>query len=149
MMHCKYLCASYWDHARCSCWPVFLCTKVFMANQQTGQHPLLPLINPSKSAWLRVTTTRKTDPINALRRRALQRTARLTNVPRTKHTIQNAMLDMGEYLKQRPTEVGALHNQATNFLNVNRNREAKLLLEKALRLHADHVPSLSTWQTYV
>ena len=120
----------------------FPCTKVFMANQQTGQHPLLPLINPSKSAWLRVTTTRKTDPTNALRRRALQRTARLTNVPRTKHTIHNAMLDMGEYLKQRPTEVGALHNQATNFLNVNRNREAKLLLEKALRLHADHVPSL-------
>ena len=28
------------------------------------------------------------------------------------------------------------------ILNVNRNREAKLLLEKALRLHADHVPSL-------
>jgi pentatricopeptide repeat protein len=107
-----------------------------------SQPPLLPLINPSKSLWLQVTTTRNTDPVTALRRRAIQRTRRLTNVPKTNHTVYNAMSDMGEYLRQRPHEVGALHNQATNYLTVNRNIEAKRLLEKALSINSSHVPSL-------
>ena len=86
-----------------------------------SQQPLLPLINPSKSPWLQVTTTRNTDPVTALRRRAIQRTKRLTNVPKTAHNVYNAMSDMSEYLTQRPYEVGALHNQATNYLTVTEN----------------------------
>ena len=116
-----------------------------MANNSpnnTNQPALLPLINPSKSLWLQFTTTRNTDPVTALRRRAIQRTRRLTAIPKTNNTVYNAMNDMGEYLTQRPQEVGALHNQATNFLTVNRNIEAKQLLEKALSLNSSHIPSL-------
>lgn len=94
--------------------------------------------------WLITISDRKCDPVTALRRRATRRRQKLLAVPRdTSRGTYGAIDDLREVVAARPEEVGALHAQATLLLNVQRNLEAKALLERALKVDPTHALSLT------